>query len=141
VAECNSAKRADKLTARLKRLLGKKIGKPVRHERRPDDAHGTEEMAAAKSFSELDDMTEKEKSVAIHAFMREHYTQWLDTPLPAFKGKSPRQMVKAKDGLEQIIDLLKEIEGNQQRAEENSGLVPFDFLWLWKELGLKREAA
>ncbi|MGE3624366.1 MAG: MbcA/ParS/Xre antitoxin family protein, partial [Bdellovibrionales bacterium] len=127
----------------LKSLLGKNIGKPSRCERDVDEVRAAKRTTKLRSSprTEKDRLTIEQKSVALHAFMREHYTQWLDTPLPTFNGKSPRQMVKTREGREQIIDLLKEIESGQQRTEKGGNIEAFDFLWLWQELGLKRDAA
>ncbi|RMG91597.1 MAG: DUF2384 domain-containing protein [Zetaproteobacteria bacterium] len=68
-----------------------------------------------------------------HTYMQEHYEKWLDTPLPALDGQTPRQAAATPDGRERLIRLLKDMELHESRTKH-----PFDFSFLWHELGLKR---
>jgi len=67
-----------------------------------------------------------------HDYKQRHYADWADTPLPALKGKTARQAVKTKAGKKAVISMLKDFENREARNEH-----PFDFGFLWKDLGLE----
>lgn len=67
-----------------------------------------------------------------------HYQKWLDEKISALSYRTPRHAVKLKTLRPKLVDLLKEIENAEARAA-SGGQIPYDFGWLWKELGLKRE--
>jgi len=67
-----------------------------------------------------------------HDYKQRHYADWADTPLPALKGKTARQAVKTKAGKKAVISMLKDFENGEARNEH-----PFDFGFLWKDLGLE----
>ena len=71
-------------------------------------------------------------------FLEDHYRKWLDDEIPALSGKTPRRAVKLKTFRHKVIDLLKAMENRERRAAREGG-APYDFGWLWEELGLKRE--
>ncbi len=54
----------------------------------------------------------------VQAFNEAHYTQWVDDPLPALDGKSPRQAVRTKSGRAQVESLLRDLAWHQQRMPE-----------------------
>jgi len=67
-----------------------------------------------------------------HDFKRKHYAGWPDESLPALDGVTPREAVKTPAGRKVVIGLLKDFENSEARCDH-----PFDFGFLWKELGLK----
>ncbi len=67
-------------------------------------------------------------------YQRKHYETWPDIPLPALDGQTPRQAAKTPEGRKRLIRLLKDMELQESRSEH-----PFDFGFLWDELGLKPE--
>jgi len=60
-----------------------------------------------------------------------HYKDWLDHPLPALNGKSPRRAIRFKEGRRRVEDLLREME-----YLHNEGDVKYDIAWVRKELKL-----
>ena len=58
--------------------------------------------------------------------------------LPAFKGKTPRQAAARPRSRPQVVDLLKSLEHNEAQGHLHDG-PPYDFGWLWKELGIDRD--
>ena len=63
-----------------------------------------------------------------------HYADWADHPLPAFRDKTAREMVRTKSGRERVSLLIKTLE----HAEAGSPAGQrFDFGSLRRELGLE----
>jgi hypothetical protein len=66
-----------------------------------------------------------------------HYRTWPDTPLPALGGRTPRHAARLKTIRPKLVDLLAAMENAEARSAR-PGSPPYDFGWLWRELGLKR---
>ena len=60
-----------------------------------------------------------------------HYREWLDSPLPALDGKTPRQAIKTKGGRRQVEDILRVMEYSHQEGD-----MEYDIAWVRKELKL-----
>jgi hypothetical protein len=73
----------------------------------------------------------------VQAFYERHYGGWLDEPLPALRGRTPRQAAGLKSARPKLIALLKEME-NLSARERLDGRPAYDFEWMWGELGLPR---
>jgi hypothetical protein len=69
-----------------------------------------------------------------HQLLNDHYRRWLDEPLPALEGRSPREASRGtqRDELEL---LLRGIENRVERARRGGAAWP-DLSWLREELGL-----
>jgi hypothetical protein len=69
-----------------------------------------------------------------HQLLNDHYRRWLDEPLPALEGRSPREASRGtqRDELEL---LLRGIENRVERAGRGGAAWP-DLSWLREELGL-----
>ena len=72
----------------------------------------------------------------LRQFYDQHYREWIDMPLPALDGRSPKEAVRTKRGEDEVVALLKSIENMDARRYRASGKPPNDFGWLWKELGI-----
>ncbi|MBO4335175.1 MAG: DUF2384 domain-containing protein [Desulfovibrio sp.] len=81
-------------------------------------------------------LSDEERQEVILQFKKSYFAKWLDQPLPALNGKTPRHAATLKTYRQRVIDLLKTMEENDQRSVEQ-GLAPFDFSEMWKELGLR----
>jgi len=60
-----------------------------------------------------------------------HYREWLDSPLPALNGKTPRQAIKTKGGRRQVEDILRVMEYSHQEGD-----MEYDIAWVRKDLKL-----
>jgi hypothetical protein len=60
-----------------------------------------------------------------------HYRQWLDMPLAALDGKTPRQTVRTKEGQRLVEDLLRGLEYSHDSRD-----IEYDITWIRKELKL-----
>lgn len=70
-------------------------------------------------------------------FYDRYYRQWLDQPLPALGGRSPRHAARLKTGRPKLVALLKDLENRTER-ERQGGRPAYDTGWLWNELGVER---
>jgi hypothetical protein len=66
--------------------------------------------------------------------LNEHYRRWLDEPLPALEGRSPREASSGAQRNELEL-LLRGIENRAERARCDGAAWP-DLSWLREELGL-----
>jgi hypothetical protein len=66
--------------------------------------------------------------------LNDHYRRWLDEPLPALDGRSPREASRGPQR-EELELLLRGIENRAERALRDGGAWP-DLCWLREELGL-----
>ena len=63
-------------------------------------------------------------------FKKRHYVRWLDQPLPALHGRTPRDAARTAAGRAKLELLLKQME----HMENHSPSVPFDFSALCRGL-------
>jgi hypothetical protein len=73
----------------------------------------------------------------VQTFYERHYRAWLDEPLPALDGRTPREAAGLKSSRPKVIALLKDME-NLSARERLGGRPAYDFGWMWGELGLER---
>lgn len=73
----------------------------------------------------------------LHTFYERHYRGWLDEPLPALDGRTPREAASIKSARPTVIALLKDMENHSAR-ERLAGRPAYDFGWMWGQLGLER---
>jgi hypothetical protein len=66
----------------------------------------------------------------------EYYTDWIDQPLPALKGKTPRDAAKTSEGRKDLNLVLNELENIYQHAKMR-GEPYFDLNKVRKQLKLK----
>jgi hypothetical protein len=67
-----------------------------------------------------------------------HYRQTLDEPIPMLGDRSPRECVQDAAGSAEVVAWLKYLENHEHREARRTGAAPYDFGWMWQELGLNR---
>ncbi|WP_437960418.1 hypothetical protein WME76_12770 [Sorangium sp. So ce119] len=68
--------------------------------------------------------------------LQQHYEKWLDEPVPALDGLTPRAAASA-DGLRpRVAELVEGLERLYERALAE-GAAAFDPTWMWEELGIE----
>ena len=84
-----------------------------------------------------DDVPPEAAAEIVQAFYERHYRAWLDEPLPALDGRTPREAANLKSARPNVIALLKDME-NLSARERLEGRPAYDFGWMWGQLGLER---
>jgi hypothetical protein len=132
----NSLQRAERgrelLQSALAGLLG---GPPLTAVKSPQDALA----AGAGAPDDRDALPPEQEAQIVREFFEQHYRGWLDQEIPALDGQTPRQAVGTAAGRQKVTALLKDIENHEDRRSRAKGDKPFDFGWLWSELGLPRD--
>jgi hypothetical protein len=137
VFETNSQERAAKGRAWLEKLVGDLV-------RFRATALETVEQAMTELRKQrprkVVEEPEEVDTTPVRELYDRHYHTWLDRPVPALGNRTPRAAAQTKLWRPRLIDLLKRIENGAERAAL-SGRPPYDFSWIWKELGLERPSS
>ena len=131
--ETNSVARADSLRERIETACGDLIRHRVREHSDPvfrlqQGEEGTERREAPVEIQPAD------ANRLVREFKEKHYADWLDQPVPALQGQTPRQAMRKKAGRDQVNLLLKDCENHEARMPEGQ---QFDFSTLRRELGFQ----
>jgi hypothetical protein len=128
--ETNSVKRADELRRRVEAACDGLLTRHARQETEPskllEQMKGQPPAPRGPRSPELLEV--------LRGFKARHYATWLDTGLPALRGKSPRQAVRTKAGRHEVDVLLKEMENAEATFPVEERM---DFSGLRSELGLE----
>ncbi|MCK4504651.1 MAG: SEC-C domain-containing protein [Candidatus Aegiribacteria sp.] len=126
--EVNSENRAERIIALLEEHLAEFI------EEVEQEAISFDPEAFNKKINpEFDALSPELKDEMMMQFLDDHYTKWIDTPLPALNGTTPRESMKTPKMRKALTLLLKDMEAQQTASSFN-----YDLSWLWEELGLER---
>jgi SEC-C motif len=66
-----------------------------------------------------------------------HYRAWMDQPVPAFRGRTPREAAQSKTLRPLLGDLLRQLDNHAERAKAE-GRFAYESGWMWSALGLRR---
>ena len=128
--ETNSVRRAHTLRQRVENACGDRL----RHRAREHvDPTSPRVQAAHREVPTLP-LESPEGTELLRAYKERHYADWIDHPLPALRGQTPREAVRTKAGRERVDVLLKELENHESRLAEGAR---FDFGRLRAELNLE----
>ena len=72
--------------------------------------------------------------------LHRHFTEWLDQPVPALDGRTPRAAARDPRLRPKLIQLLREMENHQDHARRE-GRAWYDIGWMWEELRISRTEA
>jgi hypothetical protein len=87
------------------------------------------------------DISSELQAEIIGEVFERHYRAWIDAPLPALGGRTPREAAASGDDIATLVQILKGAENIEARRARNSGQQPYDLAWLWRELGVTPDAA
>lgn len=132
VLEVNSAERAARGAALITKAAGGLLRPPLMAIQTFDQAMAAHREKAPPPQAEIPPEVAR---AVVHAQMDRHYRETLDQPIPALKGKTPRQAVKTVAGRKLVIDWLTLLETGTARADAGA-MAGYDFGWMWEELGL-----
>ena len=103
------------------------------------------EQALAQHMPENDEaepetpgISKEDQEAFRQKYLDGHYRKWPDTPLPALRGKTPRECAANPRARAKVVELLKYLENREARWVSGHE-KPYDFGWLWKDLGLDRD--
>jgi len=134
--EVTSRRRAE----RLRRLVADTAGGALRH--RSTRFESVEKAMARRrkrpSPEAEPDLPREEVAPLMAAYKQRHYSTWPDTTLPALGGRTPRHAARLKTLRPKLVDLLRDMENHEAHAARPDN-PPYDFGWMWAELGLERE--
>jgi hypothetical protein len=134
----NSKEREAKVRDRVEGLLGDLVASVERVEEALDLDRMKDRAASQPLDDERSELPFELQQRVVHEMMTKHYRRWLDEPVPALEGMTPRRAAADRQRRHQVISLLKQIEADSRRRPADDPMASFDFRWLWRELGLKR---
>ena len=119
-------------------LLEKTAGAAIRHRatRYESVASAMKARVSAPAMPPPELIPPAEAARVLAEFKQGHYRAWLDVPLPALGGRTPRHAARLKTVRPRLIDLLKELENHEARTATSESPA-YDFGWMWRELGLE----
>jgi hypothetical protein len=89
------------------------------------------EQAKAEPKKPDEEIPTEIRQALLKEFYDNHYRAWLDYPVPALGGKSPRKAIRTKEGRRQVEDLLREMEYLHSERD-----AEYDISWVRTELKL-----
>jgi hypothetical protein len=134
VLETTSMPRAERGRTFLEALAGPAVRHRATSLESVDQAMRRRPPRPARKDDEVPPEVEAE---IVQGYYERHYRSWVDAPLPALGGKTPREAASSKTGRPKVVALLKDMESHSAR-ERLSGRPAYDFGWMWAELGLPR---
>jgi hypothetical protein len=126
--ETNSRERADALRARVEAACGERVRYRARQHTDPLSKRAPRRAGDAKPAPPPPEVQQ-----VMLEFKRRHYADWIDQPVPALGGQTPREAVRNARGRDAVDVLLKEIENHEQRAGDGAA---FDVSETRRALGL-----
>jgi hypothetical protein len=134
VLETMSRQRAERGRALLEAAAGPAVAyRATSHE----SVQRALERRPARRAGPADEVPPEAAAEIVQAFYERHYRGWLDGPLPALGGRTPREAAGLKSARPKLIVLLKDME-NLSARERLEGHSAYDFGWMWGELGLEQ---
>jgi len=133
VLETNSIARADDLRGKVEASLHPMVKHVARDH---EDPSATLEKARSEPRRPTARAPHPPEVVeALREMKRRHYESWLDDPIPALGGATPREAVKKPRTRAEVVVMLKEIENGESRVPANER---FDVSFMWESLELPR---
>jgi len=136
VLETNSVRRADDLRAQVEAALHTLVRHRARDHQDPEAMFklGRDSREKRPAAIEKDEPRAPEMLQALRDFKRQHFESWLDTPIPALAGMTPREAAAKPRKRNEVVVMLKEIENHESRIPADERI---DVSKLWGELGLR----
>ena len=113
VLETNSVVRADALRARLESICGALVRHVVREHSDPTALLARAASDGPTPRAEIDESPEVQQ--LLRDFRARHMAAWIDQPVPALGGKTPRQAAGSQQGRASLDLLLRSIEHDDAR--------------------------
>jgi len=115
IASTNSLARADAIRGRVEAACGSLLKNRLRSHTDPSAMMGRSmERSAAPR------VTTVEERAVVRELKERHYAQWLNDPIPALDGKTPREAARTKSGRARLMVLLDDFELSESREPEDA---------------------
>jgi hypothetical protein len=129
----NSAMRAEKGTALIRRALGDLVRTPLTEIRTMQQMMA--ERPAKDGKTPSSEMPPELAEQIIHEYLDQYYRETLDQPVGMLGDKTPRQAVKTQTGRQKVAEWLKYLENQTARQPDRAHpIATYSFEWMWKEL-------
>ena len=138
VLRVNSREREARVCRRIDRSLGELVLQVERSDEAVDADSLQRGPRPADDGHDSEPIPMDVQRQVIHQMLAAHYRRWLDEPVPALDGLTPRQAVVKRSHRQRVVAILKNLEVESARRGSDDPATGFDFGWLWKELGLPR---
>ena len=132
----NSLQRKERGNEILTAALGKLIGIGLTSLTNVQDALNRAREKSSTTTDADDDVLPEVPADVLRQYYDQHYREWIDMPLPAFDGRSPKEAVRTKRGEDEVVAMLKTLENMESRRSNAADEPPYDFSWLWEQLGI-----
>lgn len=140
--ECRTLGRADTSRVWLESLASTVLTHTGRRTLDPRQAILNDSPSASRSSKKKNTVSHSEipleiQQQVIYEHKAAHYEAWISMSIPVLNGKTPLQAVKLKTMRPKVIELLKQMERNEAKQAQQSGIPAFDIGFLRERLGLK----
>ncbi len=130
--ETNSIARADALRERIEKVCA---GRIRQHIRSHSDPAALLDRKSTSPPAPVSRQRTPEENAMVREMKDRHYATWLNDPIPALDGKTPREAARTKSGREKLDALLKDLEITEAHEPESAR---FNVRRLREALGLAR---
>jgi hypothetical protein len=141
VVETNSRERMERALAALHGALGELVGEGLTSYEDPAQAMRDRLQRTASKRAEIPEDVSAEDTAAMaeaaRQFMDAHYRRTLDEPVPMLGNRTPRECARSKQGRARLVRWLKYLENSELQRAAHDGTAPYDFAWMWRELGVE----
>jgi hypothetical protein len=134
VITTNSETRADAARRQVEQACGGLLTHKDRSRKDAQDLLASAQGRKPRKDAPDPDFPPEEADRLVREFKERHYADWIDHPLPALDGKTPREAAATAAGREKVKTLLREMEMHESGQPPG---VRYDFGRLWKALGLR----
>ncbi|MBR5050550.1 MAG: hypothetical protein IKX75_04360 [Desulfovibrio sp.] len=138
LVECMAKGRADDARAMIEACAGGAAAFASRSVQSVQEALARRLKEGPSPEAELHSLPPEVASEAVRQVQERYYWQWMDMPVPALDGRTPRHAARLKTQKAKVVELLKTLEHEENMRAAAEGDEPLDFGFVWKELGLER---
>lgn len=135
IFETMSKQRAERGRRFVEGLVGEAVA--YRVTRYEDVERAAERTSHDRAEPEPPDIPPETQEELVGQYYEQHYRKWVDEPLPALRGRTPREAAAQARERPRVVALLKEME-NMSARQRLAGRAAYDFGWMWGELGIER---
>lgn len=134
--QTNSRERGETARALVERLAKASVKYRITEHRDVEQAVLAHARDGGPAPPELPEEMREPARVAVVQMMQEHYEKWLDEPVPALDGATPRAAADMRELRPRVAGLIEGLESLYERALAD-GSGAFDPTWMWEELRLE----